>query len=636
MELSVAEKIKVFEENVKSIRGSTAMTRNSKCRLEVNMVAQPVGDPRPACCGETGCRAATAELTETPTTSVETKLYVVNDPSGMADISTKIEEALEQNGIARERKREVSGRNAHGALLENLGGDAAYPLTFYIVNTIEASRETVVPGKASHLGPETDARIIGTTEVYDMTAEDEDVLAEGGKQEKDEGVQNDGKSNNNEEVQAELRSINGKLDVLLRFMVGKVDVVRTPFKKTVKELPSRTWDCIDIEEAAASGQVVAGTIYRWIADKGFGFMRCTGGEAFVHVNAVRGGEAGVVGKRAVAKVVADASRGPGKFRATMVQTEADYEEELAVQRAAEAAAEAAGAAEEARRRAETSRDAAEGAVAASMIARLARPPGLPTAPGPKPVTPMPSAAGSGGLFARRSRATPRAVDPRWCNYFSVAEKNEETGKKKEQAPAGSPALEEEVWGLYCRNMTSQDQPGAKEKFEKERNMRFDKSQTEACSLFSTPTPHVCEKALLAWADELKEEAKKEELKKEKTESTPMQINWSASFPGYKKDYDEQETDDDQEGDGKYHGKGNEGVGGEHAGESYEGAGGEHTEEIYEGEGGEHAGETDEDWRGEREDEDWRGEQEAGEDEDRREYDGEGWPDESWGEGWSYG
>ena len=335
-----------------------------------------------------------------------------------------------------------------------------------------------------------------------------------------------------------------------------------------------------------------------------------------------------------------------------------------------------------------------------------------------------------------------------CNLFSVAEKNEEAGKKKEQAPAGSPALEEEVWGLYCRNMTSKAQPGAKEKFEKERKKRFDNSQIGAGSPFLTP--RICEKALLAWADELKEEAKKEELKKEKTESTPMLFSWSAIFPGYKKDYDEQqETDDDQEGgpqevnivsrtlknqavrfasthnldgaaaarlqgtsddvarevfeqgigrrvrnpsayvtrmvkekekekegDGKYHGKGNEGEGGEHTEETYEGAGGEHTEEIYEGEGGEHAGESyegaggehteeicegeggehagetyerededwrgeqeageDKDWRGEREDEDWRGEQEAGEDEDGREYDGEGWPDESWGEGWSYG
>ena len=40
MGLSVAEKIKVFEENVKSIRGSTAMTSSGKCRMEVNNPAK--------------------------------------------------------------------------------------------------------------------------------------------------------------------------------------------------------------------------------------------------------------------------------------------------------------------------------------------------------------------------------------------------------------------------------------------------------------------------------------------------------------------------------------------------------------------------------------------------------------------
>lgn len=124
-------------------------------------------------------------------------------------------------------------------------------------------------------------------------------------------------------------------------------------------MPDRTWDRIDIGEAALSGQVIAGTIYRWIADKGFGFMRCSEGEAFVHVSAIHCGEAGMLGKRSVAKVVADASLGPVKFRATMVQTDVDYEEELAVRRAAEAAAEAAVVAEEATRRATASRGAVE-------------------------------------------------------------------------------------------------------------------------------------------------------------------------------------------------------------------------------------------------------------------------------------
>ena len=108
-----------------------------------------------------------------------------------------------------------------------------------------------------------------------------------------------------------------KLDILVKLAIGKLEAVRSHFKpgedQSKEKVMGRTRDQLCIDEAATSGQVVAGIIFRWILDKGYGFMRCRGGEAFVHVNALRGGDEGVVGKRMVAKIAADQSRGFGKY-----------------------------------------------------------------------------------------------------------------------------------------------------------------------------------------------------------------------------------------------------------------------------------------------------------------------------------
>ena len=64
-----------------------------------------------------------------------------------------------------------------------------------------------------------------------------------------------------------------------------------------------------------------------MGDKGYGFMRCNGGEAFVHIATLRGGDANIVGTRMVARVMADDSRGSGKYRAKDVWTEPDYQEQ---------------------------------------------------------------------------------------------------------------------------------------------------------------------------------------------------------------------------------------------------------------------------------------------------------------------
>ena len=120
-----------------------------------------------------------------------------------------------------------------------------------------------------------------------------------------------------------------------------------------------------------------GSIFTWMPEKAFGFMKIRGVDAFVHFSAIKGDITNLIGKMVVAQIVADPSRGPGKYKAVAVRRELDHIEEVAAQRAVEAAAAAVRATEEAHRQAMRSRQAVEAAETAKTVARVGgAPPGF--------------------------------------------------------------------------------------------------------------------------------------------------------------------------------------------------------------------------------------------------------------------
>lgn len=140
---------------------------------------------------------------------------------------------------------------------------------------------------------------------------------------------------------------------------------------------SRPWERTTLADAAADSRShVGGTVVRWLVDKGLGLSVVQRGKYSFTPADCEATTLAWWAQKLVMKIMADPSRGPGKFRAIDAWAERDFEAELAIQRMEETARQAAAAAAEANKRAEVSRDAAERVTLTTMTARLMRPPGL--------------------------------------------------------------------------------------------------------------------------------------------------------------------------------------------------------------------------------------------------------------------
>ena len=63
-----------------------------------------------------------------------------------------------------------------------------------------------------------------------------------------------------------------------------------------------------VAEASLGGGWVAGKIFRWFAEKGFGFAKVAGEDVFVHVNALLGTAGGIIGAKVMLNIVKDEAR----------------------------------------------------------------------------------------------------------------------------------------------------------------------------------------------------------------------------------------------------------------------------------------------------------------------------------------
>ena len=62
-------------------------------------------------------------------------------------------------------------------------------------------------------------------------------------------------------------------------------------------------------EVAAGGGWVAGTIFRWFEDKGYGFAKVAGEDDFVHASVLLGTVECIINAKVVIQVMMDGSRG---------------------------------------------------------------------------------------------------------------------------------------------------------------------------------------------------------------------------------------------------------------------------------------------------------------------------------------
>ena len=135
-----------------------------------------------------------------------------------------------------------------------------------------------------------------------------------------------------EELQILKHTIYGSMSVKV---LKKLDIVNAMASKVEPKIGKEKEEPEDdaaeatkAAETAASGMLVGGYIFRWFAERAFGFARVAGCDVFVHLSTVRGGVADIIGKQIVMKIVEDKTRGDEIYRALTAVREADYLEEV--------------------------------------------------------------------------------------------------------------------------------------------------------------------------------------------------------------------------------------------------------------------------------------------------------------------
>ena len=130
-----------------------------------------------------------------------------------------------------------------------------------------------------------------------------------------------------EEIMGKLKRLEVMMMEMLKTNLPAMPAQRLKRTECIKEDDhvaedlKKPWEQVSAEMAASKGEMVGGYVRNWRADKGFGFVNVRGQDVFAHITALRSSEVGIIGKRIVAKIIADKARGERSYRALQIYTE---------------------------------------------------------------------------------------------------------------------------------------------------------------------------------------------------------------------------------------------------------------------------------------------------------------------------